>query len=55
MPGQQENGGTAGQNRPWFAFYLVISTFSVLTDYSFASDGTRDVGDSDDERRSKAW
>lgn len=49
MPGQQENEGTLGQNSPWFAFYLVISTFSVLTDYSFTSDGTGDDGNDDDD------
>lgn len=48
MPGQQENAGTPGQNSPWFAFYLVISKFSVLTDYSFTSDGTGDDGNDDD-------
>lgn len=38
MPGQQENEGTAGQNSPWFAFYLVISRIQPWW-ISFTSDG----------------
>lgn len=42
----RENEGTATQNSPRFAFYLVISTFSVLTDsFCIRRDGDGAAGD----------
>lgn len=53
MPGQQENEGTAGQNSPWFAFYLVISKFSLDRFVLLRIVATRD--DEDGVMRIKVW